>query len=445
MKVLIASSLAVLLAACGGNVDSPDDNPAPAGEDAGGDAAPEDTGAVVEDTAPVIDHGAPSTTYPAFPVDMPALTDQGFGGLKSPVLVTVTFPGDANAASYESFGDKLGATEYWKAITAEYGVGPATSGDANHVRETEAWPTSIQDYEIDAFINDHAANPTKYGWPAPTDQTIYVIYVPQGTTVSLRGQDACKSGIGGYHTSTTVATKNVAYAIVMQCAYGSKSGTPRTLTASHEIAEAATDPHPEVLDERGWVGLDTNHLAWHLFMESNVENADLCEIYREQRYSDTVDPGFTFNVARQWSNLSAKAAHNPCAPAPTSAPYFNVTALDQEDVTFNALSIGYKSKQPTKGYHVAVGETKSFAVGIWSDAATSGPISLRVGEGSPFGTTTTKRLTASIDKTSGVNGEKAIVTVTVNSVATSKASVLVVSTSDGSGTQHYMPILISSQ
>ena len=206
MKALFASSLAFLLVACGGNVDS--GNTAPVGDDAGTDTGStpveEDTGAPAEDAGPILDHGAPSTTYPAFPADLPMLKNQGAGGLTAPSLVTVTFPGDVNATSYETFGDKIGATEYWKAITAEYGVGAAVGG--GHVRETTAWPTTIADFEVDAWINDHATNYAKYGWPAPTNQTIYVIYVPQATSLTMKGSDACKQGVGGYHTSTVVGT-----------------------------------------------------------------------------------------------------------------------------------------------------------------------------------------------------------------------------------------------
>jgi hypothetical protein len=127
-------------------------------------------------------------------------------------------------------------------------------------------------------------------------------------------------------------------------------------------------------------------------------------------------------------------------------PYFNVTALDTEKVTMNAVTLGGSSRLPTKGYHVAIGETKTFPVGIWSDAKMSGPLTLRVTEGSPLATTTTtKRLTVSIDKSSGTNGEKAYVTVKVNSAGTTKASVVTVATTSPDGTEHYMPILISSQ
>ncbi len=439
--------LSLSLLACGGSVSNTDPGETDTG--ASTETGPEDTGTVVTDTgtpetAPV-DHGAPSDKYPAFAPDLPQMTNKGGRVLTAPVIVTVTYPGDTNAASYETFGDKIGASEYWKAITAEYGVGPATSGPDNHVREATTLATSMTDGEIDAYIRERVGNYAKYGWPAPTAQSVYMLYVPKTTKITLGGSEACAAGVGGYHTSADVGGVQVPYGIVLQCSFGSKSGTPRTNTASHEIAEAVLDPEP-IGDNAGWVGVDLDHVGWHLFMAGNVENGDLCEIYREERYTPA-EPDFTSNVARQWSNANAKAGHNPCAPAPTSQPYFNVSALDQEKVTVNATAMGGAFKQTTKGYHVAVGETKTFAVGFWSDAA-MGAWTLGATENNAFsggGGTTTKRLTYSIDKKSGKNGEKAWVTVTVNSTPANKANVLTIVSTDSSGTQHYLPIVISSQ
>ena len=459
MKLRFASPLlaTIALVACGGSVASnptastevdsgalpSTDSGSPVVEDS--TPAAEDTTAAVDakDTAVPTDHGAPSDKYPAFTPDMPELIANGGDVLTAPVVVTVTFPGDVNADSYESFGDRLGGTSYWKSIVGEYGVGPTTSGAANHVRETTAPPADWSDGDIDAYIADHANNHAKYGWPAPTDQTIYTIYVPKTTNVTLQGNDTCSSGIGGFHTSTVALGMNVAYAIVLQCSYGSKATTPRTVTATHELAEAVTDPHPQS-GAPGYYGLDDDHVAWEIFMSRNVENGDMCEIYRESRYSDTIDTGFAFNTQRCWSNASAKAGHNPCVPAPTSAPYYNVAPLDLEKVTMNAVSLGGSSRQPSKGYKVAVGETRTFQVGLWSEAKAPA-FTIRGTEGSPLATTTpTRHLSIKTDRTSGVNGEKINVTVTVNSINSTKASVLTIVSSDGLS-EHYLPILISSQ
>jgi hypothetical protein len=453
-QALVSPLLAsIAFVACGGNVQP---EPATSTEDTG--VPPTDSGLVIEDTTPVVedtapigdgrdsavptDHGAPSDKYPAFAVDMPELITNGGVSLTAPVIVTVTYPGDLNADSYETFGDKLGETSYWKSIVSEYGVGPTTSGAANHVRETTTLPASMTDSDLATYIADHVENHAKYGWPTPTDQSIYTLYIPSTTSVSLQGNEACTSGIGGYHSSVSAAGLDVAYAIVLQCKYGSKATTPRTVTASHELAEASTDPHPQTGDP-GYYGVDDDHIAWDLFMQGNVENGDLCEIYRESRYSDTVDPGFAYNMQRCWSNASAKAGHNPCVPAPTTAPYYNVTALETEKVTMNATSLGGSSRLASKGFKIALSDTRVFQVGIWSEAKT-GSLTIRGSEGNPFGAATTKRLSISLDRTSGVNGEKVNVTVRVNSVGTTKASVVTIVTSDGTS-EHYMPILISSQ
>ena len=455
--VLIAS-----LAACGGQVSGDPTGqgavsgagdstatPATPGGTIATPAVPTDTAPPAPtDTAPpvpVVDHGAPSSTYPAFKPDIAQLIDNGGDVLKAPVIVTVTFDGDANAADYESFGDGIGGSDYWKTIVSEYGVGPAISGETNHVRMTEKMADSVADTDLDTWVADHATNLATSKWPAPTDQTIYVIYLPTTTSLSLNGSDACTSGIGGYHTSTTVGGKEVAYAILPQCDGGGGGGASlldmTTVSSSHEIGEAATDPHPQT-SRPGYYGVDNAHIAWEFFMRNNVENGDLCEVYRDQ-YLRPKEPTFGFAVQRQWSNKSALAGHNPCVPAPSSA-YFNVVPLEPEDVTIDLSKYGSSKRFKTKGYHVAVGETKSFSVGFYSDAATKGPWTIHATQNTAFGSAKKPLpLDIQIDKADGVNGEKAIITVKVLAAGASKSELLTIVSVLGTQ-RYYMPLMISS-
>lgn len=406
----------------------------------GGDATPIDDAAAV-DTGP--DHGAPSTTYPAFPPAYGLLANNGGTVLSAPVIVTVTWPGDDEADQLEAFGDAIGTTDYWKQVNAEFGAGPATSGATHHVRLTEAPLATMSDTDIDAFVSDHATNHTKYGWPAPTNQTIYILYLAKGTSLTFRGGDACSAGIGGYHQSTMAGATEVAYAVIPPCNFfgGGTLLNDRTSTASHELTEAATDPHPG--GDAAWVGFENDSLAWDYFQQFQSENADSCEFYRDSFYRDTEGSAFSYEVQRSWSNASAKAGHNPCVPAPSGA-YFGVTPLELQDIYVNLSGFGGSSKQKTRGIHVAVGETRTFAVGFFSDAATSGPWNIRLSEGNPLlGPPKTKRLTTSIDMTSGQNGQKAYVTLTVNTAGTTKAELITLTSTLGT-VSHYMPILIGS-
>jgi hypothetical protein len=88
--------------------------------------------------------GTPSDTYPAVTPDLPRVVP-GIGKVeKNLEIVTITFSSDTTSpAEVEAFADGLGASDYWKATTAEYGVGPTTSVAANHVHLTEAPPASF--------------------------------------------------------------------------------------------------------------------------------------------------------------------------------------------------------------------------------------------------------------------------------------------------------------
>ncbi|MFI5300732.1 MAG: hypothetical protein ACHREM_21835, partial [Polyangiales bacterium] len=208
---------------------------------------------VADTTPPPSDSGAPSTTYPAFTIDGPLATSSGGPVLDKATIVTVTWPGDTLITSLEDFGDKIGGTKYWSTTLSEYGIGPAASGAVNHVHMPTAI-TTFSDSEADALVASSAGNPKTSGWPAPTPETVYILYIPNGVSFLMSQgpgttpQDACSQGIGGYHTNTQLADgTQVAYAVVPRCNFGSGLTDEQTTTssASHEIAEAATDPLPQ--------------------------------------------------------------------------------------------------------------------------------------------------------------------------------------------------------
>jgi hypothetical protein len=410
---------------CGGAADSGPATPAPA-TDPTVDQPPADP------PAPPLDHGAPSETYPAFTPEIGQLVNNGGKILKNPTIVTVTWVGETNVDTFESFGDQLGPSSYWKSVTSEYGVGAAVSGTANHVRIATPAPATMGDADIPTLVQQGIASTTA-PWPQPTGDSVYIIYIPAGTTFTLSGKEVCRQGVGGYHDSTKVNGKGVAFAVIPQCGGLDES----TLSASHELAEASTDPYP--MTTPAYVGFDEDHLAWEFFQQFQSEDGDACEFYRDSAMQATEIP---FVVQRQWSNAAAKAGHNPCVPSNPSQKYFSVSPLDQEDIDVDMSALG-GDVMTTKGYKIKVGETKTFPVGFYSD----GPlgkwtISAKSG-GIAGGGRSSGGVDLTLDVTEGQNGQKAYVTATVNTAGRTGAELVTIVSQMGSQT-HYQPILIGS-
>jgi hypothetical protein len=445
------------LGACGGSVagNPPNQGTPDAGDDGGMGMPTPDAGTgnpegSVSDAMeePAVDHGAPSSTYPAFKPDMGQIVDNGGITLSSPVVVSITWNSDSSQTMFDQFADEIGASKYWATTTTEYGVGPAMSGMANHVHMTTAAPASLADSDLQGMVMTNAG----VAWPAPTTQTIYAFFLPPGTSLLFGGGggggggDACMQGIGGYHDQVMANGQTVAYAVVPSCTFG--QGTPAneqsTMSMSHELIEAATDPHPQD-NNPGYVGFDPNHFAFDDFQRFSSETGDACEFFRDSFYQQ-METSFTFWVQRTWSNQSGAAGHNPCVPVPAE-PYFNVTPLDLATVNIDESQLGGPAMAPTKGVHILGGQTATFQVGFYSDAATSGPWTIKAVSGNPVagGGTASTALTASVDKSSGVNGEKAYVTVTVKTPSTRLKGELLTIVSSLNGTDHYMPILIGSE
>jgi len=427
---LVIATVLGLVIGCGGSTDSPapgDSQTPPAATD----TPPAATGNPPATNPPPPDHGAPSTTYPAFKPEVGQLISNGGTVLKNPVIVTVTWPGESSADDFEALGDALGPSDYWKQVTSEYGVGAATSGATNHVRLADAAPTQLKDSDIPSILSAHLGAADGVLPPATGDQ-VYIFYIPTSTKFVLQGQEVCSQGVGGYHENTSINGKQVAFAVVPQC--GGKDET--TLSASHELAEAATDPYP--MSRPAYSGFDDDHLAWEFFQQFQSEDGDACEFYREAPMDGTPN-GVPFTLQRQWSNASALAGHNPCVPAPKGA-YFNVTPLGLEDIDLDLTALGGDTAT-TKGFKVKVGQTKTVALGFYSDQATQ-PWTITAQSGGLFGRSSGS-VDLTLDVSQGENGQKAYLTITANTQGKTKAELITIVSQQGQ-TKHYMPILVGS-
>jgi hypothetical protein len=178
----------------------------------------------------------------------------------------------------------------------------------------------ISDADIIAWLSDKITDGTL---PAPTDQSIYMLYYPEETTVTFNdvgGEAASCQVFLGYHANIDLpwqgGTIPVAYAVVNRC---NDDFDQMTVTASHELTEASTDPHPTDSDHAGYVTLDDN--AWTLL---GGENGDMCA-----GVSSTTEAGWT--LTRVWNNKPAAAGDQPCLPAPDAGmPYFNAGIVHAE-------------------------------------------------------------------------------------------------------------------
>ncbi len=458
IHLAVGLSSLMYLFACGGGSSSPATGEPGGAAGGGSDNEPVDSGATTNPVdagnggqkdsggggtdASSSETGSPSSTYPAFPVDVAQVVDNGGPVLTSPVIVTVTWSTDTGAATYNALGDTIGPSPYWKDINSEYKVGVASSGTANHVSITTAPPTTFADTDFDSLVESNVGS----SWPASTSNSLYAIYLPPGSTLTSGGQDLCQQGVGGYHTETS--NKNYVYAVMPHCS-GFQTADIE-LTASHELNEAATDPHPGT--KPAFAGFDANHLAFEFFNSFQDELGDACESFAEA--PDAVD--FTpYTVQRQWSNKSAAAGSHWCLPA-LNEPFYNTTYLPStklDTITVTTTPLGQSGTVQSKGFKVAVGATTTFEIGYISDSPTNGPFTLDVqglGATNPIAhdqngnAINNGDATITIDKTSGQNGETAKVSVTPKSFSTLGVTFFYIrAVLPGAQQHHYLPILIS--
>lgn len=454
---VIGLGLVLASVRCGGTTDAGlgagNDGGASSGSSSGASSGSggEDGGTVADSSTHdgAAGDAQPSGTYPAFPVDAPQIVNVGGSVLSAPVIVTITWSSDPDAAKYNAFGDAIGASKYWHTINGEYQVGAATSGVANHVSITTPAPQSMSDQDLVHLVQNNAG---KNGWPAPTANTLYAVYMPPGTglmfggAADAGGQDACAQGVGGYHDQATAGGVNFSYAIMPHCSMFTADDV--ITSASHEFNEAATDPFPS--SGPAWVGFDTAHLGWEFFNQFQDELGDACENYSSAYYTET-EPGFMFPVQRQWSNKSAQEGHDPCVPL-MNEPYYSVTTFPahEDTITVDLTPTGYGSKTQTKGFKATLHQPVTIPIGYFSDQPTGGPWTISATVDAMWGVTDQNgnkiangTATVTIDKTSGVNGDTANVTVTPTAFSSLGIVYLyITSTLPGTQAHHYLPILV---
>jgi hypothetical protein len=414
-----ASGLLFAAAACGSTASTPASPVVDAGDVDSGD----NNVVTVVDAGPDVDNGSPSTTYPAPHPAMPQLVNAAHGVvLSTPKVYLVFFPGYPYKDQVVAMAQGFGATSHWDAVAKEYGVGALQYGGMIELSGADAnIGTSIKDTDVEAFMNAKIASGL-FGTPDPS--TIYTIFYPQTTTITMAGMGPLGSGsscmsFGGYHSDTPVmvddagAPQNMAFAVLPTCAsFGGLNGIDGlTGATSHEWIEAATDPYPSTnmgLDS-AYSSIDQDHLAWEI-LGGGGESGDLCVPEANAFYKPQ---GFDFTVQRAWSNVLAKGGHDPCAPNLPGTPYFQSAPVLDKSVSFTSVAFG--GTFTTKGIVIPVGMSKTIELDLFSDAATSGPWTVSATDPLSLYLGSAPTMAFDFDRTTGVNGEKLHLTITMKS------------------------------
>jgi hypothetical protein len=135
---------------------------------------------------------------------------------------------------------------------------------------------TVDDSGIQKMIQDEIS--AKH-FPASSPNTLYFVFLPSGVTVTQGGSASCKV-FCGYHDAIG---NDVFYAVMpfpgcSGCSSNFSSFEALTVTASHELCEAITDPIPG----QGW------------YDNQNGEIGDICAWKTKKIGQDTVQ--------QEWSN-----------------------------------------------------------------------------------------------------------------------------------------------
>jgi hypothetical protein len=387
----------VIAGACGGSKAPNSEAPAP---DGGASDATEEASEAGDDGGGSEAEPPDDGPWPAAHFPMPLFVNQGGVVLSSPEVITVTFVGDTNRDALRAFDDQLIADPWWGLVTQGYGVGAATGGVYVELPDTVSNMT----------IDDSALQPMIAAWvasgalPPPDSNSVYMMFFPSSTTITLDGGASCQA-FGGYHNSGPVALEagmvDTAYAVIPDCGGGMEEFTT---DVSHELIEAATDPHPET--GTAWYGYNDAWFTSPGQTGGQGEVADVCERF------GYVDDSSGNVLSRAWNNTAATASLDPCQPETPGENFFSVavpTSTEPSKTIGGTTSGGYLV--------IKQGATQTIDSIIFSDAQLPSDLQLTVGakvKGGTLGPITTG-ITASLSPTSGHNGMHVTLTIQVAS------------------------------
>ncbi len=297
---------------------------------------------------------------------LPVVEYQDGGLLSAPKVVSVTFAGDLLASDLQTFGTTVTSSAWWNTVRsgACQPSGGSCVGDGSSA--SVAIPTAAAtSYTDSAVVDPTPQQSTLQQWltmalsteqlPAPApgsiSNTVYVLYLPSTTTVTLDGVQSCQEGgFDGYHAWTKVGSQQVPYAVIVECApvppYDSNVPMTSllqntTLSASHEVLETASDPIPPsgfALDQT-----NTENWGW-IDVTGGGELADMCVDFFGLNQDQTSDGIFT--AQRIWSPSRAAANADPCVPVPPGEGYFNAAPRQ----SFFVLDVGESATFPVDAF-----------------------------------------------------------------------------------------------
>jgi hypothetical protein len=268
------------------------------------------------------------------------------GAVLAPLtLVTVVTEGEPLEQSLFDFGDALIASDWWRVVGGEYGLG-AAAGSARIVGP--AIGADVADHDLFTYLDNVIQS---HNGPFKNGNTLYLLYLPSG--ISVISNDVVNTDCklyGGYHRAFGLKGDNMA--VIQRCS-ADEPLEQLTATASHEVIEAATDP-----TGRGFsAGLPPRTQPWtasvwqSYFLRGRAEVGDLCDGTR------IVEGAFTYQ--RVFSNRAAAGGGDPCLPA-IGDPYYNVNPMRE----WYPVAAGQSIWVSTRGWSTAPATPWNVSTGL---------------------------------------------------------------------------------
>lgn len=257
---------------------------------------------------------SPSGFEAASHVPYPQIPTGGGPTIGGAQIVTVSLSGDLHTPDLTKFVDWIAASGWLTTVAGEYGV--RSVEHRAHVDLDPGTASILTDDDVKALLAAKIGDGTIPSGPASSPPWLYVLYFPDGMSITRQSGEACSGNPGnGYHDA--LDPNGPPFVVVPSCeprfsaTFSEVEGME--LETARLLVDALTDPSPR--NEPAYALTDVSS-PW---TSMGAELGDFC-------WGRLAQEGPGYRLQRVWSNAAAARGGEPCVPVPSGSVPFGIAA-----------------------------------------------------------------------------------------------------------------------
>lgn len=190
-------------------------------------------------------------------------------------------------------------------VGTDQSIGRGSYGGEYLITPQTTQKTALEDRDVQVELESQIAN---HVLPAPDENSLYMIYFPEGVSITIAGQTSCRAFCAYHDGFVSSKFGSVFYGVMpdlssiacsLGCGFELDKFKQSTKISSHEFFEAVSDAFPTPGDKPSYPQ------AWNT--DKGEEMADICTEKSGQLKAQNT----TYEIQGEWDNASGSCVAGP--------------------------------------------------------------------------------------------------------------------------------------